>query len=96
MKPMVVMAARAASMVGQDLLRFHRNRQNMDLQVSNKGIDGPVTQLDQHAERRLVEILKKSYPRHSFLGEDSQFTPPENVTVLVNTVHEYSRGLHAS
>ena len=47
MKPMVVMAARAASMVGQDLLRFHRNRQNMDLQVSNKGIDGPVTQLDQ-------------------------------------------------
>lgn len=70
MKPMVVMAARAASMVGQDLLRFHRNRQNMDLQVSNKGIDGPVTQLDQHAERRLVEILKKSYPKHSFLGEE--------------------------
>ena len=25
----------------------------------------------------------------------SQFTPPDNVTVLVNTVHEYSRGLHA-
>ena len=25
----------------------------------------------------------------------SQFTPPENVTVLVNTVHEHSRALRA-
>ena len=70
MKPMVVMAAKAAGIVGNELLRFHKNRHQFNLQVSSKGVDGPVTQLDQYAEQRLIELLKKSYPKHSFLGEE--------------------------
>ena len=39
---MVVMAARAAQLVGQELLKAHQNRHKLDLQVEEKGIDGPA------------------------------------------------------
>ena len=45
---MVVMAARAAQTVGQELLKAHQNRHKLDLQVEEKGIDGPVTRVESH------------------------------------------------
>jgi myo-inositol-1(or 4)-monophosphatase len=74
MEPMVVMAAKAAEKVGAELLKAHQNRHKLDLQVSSKGIegiDGPVTKLDRYAEELLIATLKKAYPKHSFLGEES-------------------------
>jgi uroporphyrinogen decarboxylase len=46
--------------------------------------------------RRVLDAFGP-HPGHVFnLGHGiSQFTPPDNVTVLVNTVHEYSRSLRA-
>lgn len=70
MEPMVVMAARAAQTVGQELLKAHQNRHRLELQVEEKGIDGPVTRLDRYLEELAIETLKKSYKRHSFLGEE--------------------------
>lgn len=67
---MVVMAARAAQTVGNEILKAHQNRHKLDLQVESKGIDGPVTRVDRYVEELLISILKKSYPKHSFLGEE--------------------------
>jgi uroporphyrinogen decarboxylase len=49
------------------------------------------------AEARKVLDAYGPHPGHVFnLGHGiSQFTPPENVTVLVDTVHSYSRQLRA-
>jgi len=49
------------------------------------------------AEARKVLDAYGPNPGHVFnLGHGiSQFTPPENVTVLVDTVHSYSRQLRA-
>ena len=73
MEPMVVMAAKAAEKVGGELLKAHQNRHKIDLQVTSKGIDGPVTRLDRYAEELLIATLKKAYPKHSFLGEEFGF-----------------------
>ena len=70
MEPMVVMAARAAQLVGQELLKAHQNRHKLDLQVEEKGIDGPVTRVDRYLEQLAVDTLRKSYKNHSFLGEE--------------------------
>ncbi|WP_139853142.1 inositol monophosphatase family protein [Acinetobacter pullicarnis] len=70
MEPMVVMAARAAETVGQELLKAHKNRHKLDLQVEEKGIDGPVTQVDRYLEELTIATLRKSYKNHSFLGEE--------------------------
>ncbi len=67
---MVVMAARAAQLVGQELLKAHQNRHKLDLQVEEKGIDGPVTRVDRYLEELTIATLKKSYKNHSFLGEE--------------------------
>lgn len=69
----MVMAAKAAERVGAELLKAHQNRHKIDLQVKSKGadgVDGPVTRLDTYAEELLIALLKKSYPKHSFLGEE--------------------------
>lgn len=70
MEPMVVMAARAAQIVGQELLKAHHNRHLLDLQVEEKGIDGPVTRVDRFLEELTIETLRKSYKNHSFYGEE--------------------------
>lgn len=67
---MVVMAARAAETVGQELLKAHKNRHMLDLQVEEKGIDGPVTRVDRYIEQLTIDTLKRSYKNHSFLGEE--------------------------
>lgn len=67
---MVVMAARAAQLVGQELLKAHQNRHKLDLQVEEKGIDGPVTRVDRYLEQLTIDTLRKSYKNHSFLGEE--------------------------
>ena len=58
---MVVMAARAAQTVGQELLKAHQNRHKLDLQVEEKGIDGPVTRVDRYIEQLTIDTLRKSY-----------------------------------
>ncbi|GAB3053893.1 inositol monophosphatase family protein [Acinetobacter apis] len=70
MEPMVVMAARAAQLVGQELLKAHKNRHKLDLEVEEKGIDGPVTRVDRYLEELTINTLSKSYKNHSFLGEE--------------------------
>lgn len=67
---MVVMAARAAQTVGNEILKAHQNRHKLDLQVESKGINGPVTRVDRYIEELVIATLKKSYPKHSFLGEE--------------------------
>ncbi len=73
MEPMVVMASKAAEAAGADLLKAHQNRYKMQLTPSLKGehgIEGWVTHVDQFLDRKIVEMLSKSYPSHSFLSEE--------------------------
>lgn len=70
MEPMVVMAARAAQTVGNEILKAHQNRHKLDLQVESKGLSGPVTRVDRYVEELVIATLKKSYPKQSFLGEE--------------------------
>lgn len=70
MEPMVVIAARTAQIVGKELLKAHHNRHQLDLQIEEKGIDGPVTRVDRYIEQLTIDTLKRSYKNHSFLGEE--------------------------
>lgn len=70
MEPMVVMAARAAQTVGGEILKAHQNRHRLELDIESKGLDGLVTRIDKYSEELTIETLKKSYPKHSFLGEE--------------------------
>jgi myo-inositol-1(or 4)-monophosphatase len=69
MHPMLNIAVRAARKAGSII-----NRAALDsggLNVRSKRAKDFVTQVDQAAEQAIIDIVKKAYPEHGFLAEES-------------------------
>src|SRR5699024_4330783 len=67
--PQVNIALRAARRAGTFLRRAADDARH--LSVEKKGHNDFVTQVDRACEAQLIEALQRSYPHHSFLGEES-------------------------
>jgi len=69
MHPMLNIAVRAARRAGSII-----NRASLDgggLNVRSKRAKDFVTQVDQAAEQAIIDIVRKAYPEHGFLAEES-------------------------
>ncbi len=69
MHPMLNIAVRAARRAGSII-----NRAALDgggLKVTSKRAKDFVTQIDQAAEQAIIDIVRKSYPEHGLLAEES-------------------------
>lgn len=64
-------AVRAARAAGTVILR-HMERVR-DLPVDAKGRNDFVTQVDHQAEAAIIQTLKKAYPKHGILGEETGY-----------------------
>ncbi len=69
MNPMLNIAIRAARAAGDAIIRQIDHIQ--DLPVIKKGRNDFVTEVDRHAELVIIETLRKSYPDHAILAEES-------------------------
>jgi len=69
MHPMLNMAIKAAHEAG-DIIARSADRIDQ-LQIENKDKNDFVTEIDRTAEDTIIGILKKAYPDHAFLGEES-------------------------
>lgn len=69
MHPMLNIAIRAARKAGDIIIRHLDRVQGMDLGV--KGHNDFVTEIDRWAERAIIEIIRKAYPHHAILAEES-------------------------
>ncbi len=69
MQPMLNIALRAARKAGEIIVRASEDMGT--LKVAEKGTHDYVTEVDQAAERAAIAILRKAYPDHGFLGEES-------------------------
>ena len=69
MNPMLNMAIKAAQNAG-DIIARSADRIDQ-LQIENKAKNDFVTEVDRLAEATIINLLKKSYPGHSFVGEES-------------------------
>jgi len=69
MNPMLNMAIKAAYEAG-DIIARSADRIDQ-LQIENKDKNDFVTEIDRSAEDTIIGILKKAYPDHAFLGEES-------------------------
>src|SRR5688572_9073602 len=76
MHPMLTIAVRAARRAGSII-----NRASLDgspaLNVRSKRVNDFVTQIDQAAEEAIIETVKRSYPEHGFLAEESGSANPD-------------------
>ncbi|MCK8515542.1 inositol-1-monophosphatase [Methylonatrum kenyense] len=69
MNPMANIAVRAARAAG-DLIA--RNIDRLDrLRVEAKGLNDYVSDVDRMAEQEIITVIRKAYPDHQFLGEES-------------------------
>jgi myo-inositol-1(or 4)-monophosphatase len=72
MQPMLTIALRAARKAGELIARAAD--QVDKLVVDEKRSNDYVTEVDRNAEREVIYHLKKAYPDHAFLGEESGLT----------------------
>lgn len=76
MHPILTIAVRAARRAGSII-----NRASLDggsLNVRSKQVNDFVTQVDQAAEEAIIEIVRKAYPDHGFLAEESGATAADS------------------
>jgi myo-inositol-1(or 4)-monophosphatase len=69
MQPMLTIAVRAARSAGNIIVR-HMDRLD-SLSVQSKDRNDFVTEVDQSAEQEIISILRRAYPDHSILAEES-------------------------
>jgi len=68
-EPIVNIAVKAARAAGDIIVRaLDRLGQ---IQVSEKRPNDFVTEIDQQAEKEIIYIIRKAYPQHAILGEES-------------------------
>jgi myo-inositol-1(or 4)-monophosphatase len=66
---MINIAVRAARSAGSILLRYYEHIDS--LTVTAKGINDYVTEVDKAAEMAIIDTLRKAYPGHAILAEES-------------------------
>lgn len=69
MQPMLNIALRAARQAGEYIVRAS-DRIHL-IEISEKGSNDFVTEVDRAAENIIIKLLHKTYPDHSFLAEES-------------------------
>jgi myo-inositol-1(or 4)-monophosphatase len=69
MHPLVNIGVRAARQAGKIILQAidHLDK----ITVEEKGVNDYVTQIDKAAEQEIIHLIRKAYPEHSILAEES-------------------------
>ena len=71
--PQVNIALRAARQAGNLIRRAADS--NDTPTVSQKGLNDFVTEVDRAAEAKIIDVIRKAYPDHSILGEETGLQP---------------------
>lgn len=68
MHPMLNIAIRAARAAGKEIVRAFEQLDKVEVEL--KGTNDIVTNVDKDAEYIIVETIRKSYPKHTIIGEE--------------------------
>ncbi|MGA1730284.1 MAG: inositol monophosphatase family protein [Steroidobacteraceae bacterium] len=92
MHPLLNIAVRAARRAGSLIVR------NLDrgpaLAVSAKGRNDFVTEVDRMVEAEIIQILRKSYPEHGILAEESGLSAGDDTTWVIDPLDGTTNFLH--
>jgi myo-inositol-1(or 4)-monophosphatase len=92
MHPLLNIAVGAARRAGDVIVR------SLDrvgaLVVSEKGRNDFVSEVDRAAEQAVIATIRKSYPAHGFLAEESGATPGDDYTWVIDPLDGTTNFLH--
>lgn len=76
MEPMTTIALRAARKAGELIVRASDELDQVE--VRQKHVNDFVSDIDEQAEQEIIRALRRAYPDHAFLGEESGREGPED------------------
>lgn len=76
MQPMTNIALRAARKAGEMIVRASDDLERVAVRVKN--LNDYVSEVDEQAEQEIAHQLKRAYPDHAILGEESGRSGPED------------------
>lgn len=101
MHPLINIGIQAARKAGQIMIR------SMDqlhtLKIQQKGYNDFVTNIDEGCEKVIIDIIRRAYPNHEILGEESGLSEPEykvsnsqvdNVTWIIDPLDGTTNYMH--
>ena len=92
-QPLLNIAVRAARRAGEVIVRA-LNRVDT-LTITAKGRNDFVTEVDQTAEREIIASIRKSYPDHAFLAEESGVSGTSETVWIIDPLDGTTNFLHA-
>ncbi len=92
MQPLLNIAVRAARRAGETIVRSLSRLDS--LEVSSKGRNDFVTEVDRAAEREIIALIRKSYPEHAFLAEESGASGDGPVIWIIDPLDGTTNFLH--
>lgn len=92
MAPLLNIAVRAARRAGEIIVRSLNRLES--LAVSSKGRNDFVTEIDRAAEREIIGIIRRHYPRHAVLAEESGRSGEDDTLWIVDPLDGTTNFLH--
>jgi myo-inositol-1(or 4)-monophosphatase len=90
--PLLNIAVRAARRAGEVIVRSLNHLES--LTVSSKGRNDFVTEVDRAAEREIIQVIRRHYPQHAFLAEESGRTGEHETLWIVDPLDGTTNFLH--
>ncbi|OOZ42181.1 inositol monophosphatase [Solemya pervernicosa gill symbiont] len=92
MHPMLNIAVNAARAGGNTILRYIDRID--DLSIENKQRNDFVTEVDRQTEEEIIKVLRKAYPEHSILAEESGLTEGNEYQWIIDPLDGTTNYLH--
>jgi len=92
MHPLLNIAVKAACQAGKIIARHLDDRDT--LTVHQKGPNDWVTSVDSAAEAEIIHIIRKVYPHHSILGEETGLHPGDDTQWIIDPLDGTLSYLH--
>ena len=92
MHPMLNIAIRAARSAGNIIVRSLQHVEH--LEVTTKGLNDFVTDVDRLAEQEIINAIQKSYPDHAILAEESGVQGDDDTVWVIDPLDGTKNFLH--
>ena len=92
MHPLVNIGIRAARAAGSVIVRYVDRIESLN--IASKAANDFVSEVDREAERVIIETIRRSYPGHAFLGEESGRHAGDDSLWLIDPLDGTTNFLH--
>ncbi|HEY4747017.1 MAG TPA: inositol monophosphatase family protein, partial [Steroidobacteraceae bacterium] len=92
MQPLLNIAVRAARRAGELIIRSLNRLES--LTVSSKGRNDFVTEVDHAAEQEIIGSIRRLYPHHAFLAEESGRSGEHDTLWIIDPLDGTTNFLH--